>query len=81
MLSSFGVTAFSTGGQKRYLVVNPFSLASLRQAVIPFLFMVLIASVETFREIHLSSSGMKNLLVWRLGRNLRSVFIFEWEIL
>ena len=48
---------------KLYFAVNPFSLASLRQAVMPFLLMVRIASVETFRVTHLSSSGMKNLFV------------------
>ena len=41
-----------------YFVVNPFSRASLRQAVMPFLLMVRIASADTFNDTHLSSSGM-----------------------
>jgi hypothetical protein len=59
-----GVTAFFLLTAFRpYFSVKPFSLASFRQAVMPFLLMVRIASVETFRVTHLFSSGMKNLLV------------------
>lgn len=80
MLSSCGGDSiFQLKAVKLYLSVNPFSLASLRQAVMPFLLMVRIASVETFSVTHLSSSGMKNLFVWRLGRNLLRVLWLEWE--
>jgi hypothetical protein len=58
MLPALGVTAFFITLQMNYLVVKPFSLASFRQAVIPFLLMVRIASVETLRVTHLSSSGI-----------------------
>lgn len=43
--------------------------------------MVLIASVEIFIVTQVSSSAKKNLFVFRLGKNLRLVFILECETL
>ena len=43
--------------------------------------MVRIASVDNFIVIQVSSSAKKNLFVLRLGRNLRLVFILEWDTL
>ncbi len=40
------------------VITRPLALAFLSTDVIPFLLMVLIADVETFSVIHLSSSGM-----------------------
>ena len=45
----------------------PCSFASAKTAEIPFLFIFLIAAADTFSVTHLSSSGMKNFLVCRLG--------------
>ena len=46
---------------------NPFNFASFTQAVIPFLFTVLKAEVETFKVMNLPSSGRKNFLVIKFG--------------
>lgn len=43
--------------------------------------MVRIPSVDNLMVIHLSSSAKKNRLVFKLGKNLRLVFIFECETL
>lgn len=59
----------------------PFFTNLLIQAEIPFLLMVLIAEVETFSVIHLSSSGIKNFFSFRFGWNLRLVLAFELETL
>ena len=50
------------GKKECYLLASkkPFSLASLMQAEIPFLSIFLRAADDTFRVIHLSSSGIKN---------------------
>ncbi len=43
--------------------------------------MVLIASVDNFNVIQVSSSARKNFFVFRFGKNLRLVFILECEML
>ncbi len=43
--------------------------------------MVRIASVDNLIVIHLSSSARKNFFVFKFGKNLRLVFMLEWEIL
>jgi len=49
------------------------------QAVIPFLWIVLNADVETFKVIHSPVSGIKNFLSCKLGLNLLFVFLLEKE--
>lgn len=41
-----------------YLITMPLARAFLSTEVIPFLLMVLSAEVDTFKVIHVSSSGM-----------------------
>ncbi len=41
-------------------LINPFALASFRQAYMPFLFMVRMPLAETFSVTQRFSSGMKN---------------------
>ncbi len=58
-LSPKGITALLMLFATYYLFTkNPFARASFKLAEIPFLLIVLKADVETFKVIHLSSSGI-----------------------
>jgi len=58
-LSPKGITALTMLLATYYLLTRkPFARASFKLAEIPFLLIVLKADVETFKVIHLSSSGI-----------------------
>jgi len=59
----------------------PAALISFITVASPFLLMVLSASVESFIVTQRSSSAKKKRLVCKFGKNLRLVFMFEWETL
>ena len=59
--------------------ILPFLTNLLMQAEMPFLVMVRIADVLTFKVINSPNSGTKNFLVFKLGLNLRLVLMLECE--
>jgi hypothetical protein len=61
--------------------MNPFSLASLRTVVSPFLVISRIPEADILRDIQRFSSGRKYFLLKILGRNFLLVLLFECETL
>ena len=57
--------------------INPLARASFKQAEIPFLLIVRIAEVDTFKVMNVFSSGIKNFLVTKFGENLLFVLRLE----
>jgi len=67
---------------KRWLyILAPAARISFTTAYSPFLLIVLIASEDSFKVTHLSSSAKKYRLVCKLGKNLRFVLMFECDTL